>query len=82
VLPDEDAAEFAALEAALTAGLLPEGTLQSILIGRIARAVWRVERAERLAAGTGLGVPFPNPAAKRSSCSRGGVGWAAASGSP
>jgi hypothetical protein len=48
VLPDEDAAEFAALEAALTDELAPEGVLQSILVGRIARAVWRLERAEQL----------------------------------
>jgi hypothetical protein len=48
VLPEEDAAEFAALEAALTEELAPEGALQSILVGRIARAAWRLERAERL----------------------------------
>ena len=48
VLPDENAAEFAALEAALRDELAPEGALQSILVGRIARAAWRLERAERL----------------------------------
>jgi hypothetical protein len=48
VLPDEDAAEFAALEAALRDELAPEGALQSILVQRIARAAWRLERAERL----------------------------------
>jgi hypothetical protein len=48
VLPEEDAAEFAALEAALTLELAPEGVLQSILVGRIARAAWRLERAERI----------------------------------
>jgi hypothetical protein len=48
VLPDEDAGEFAALERALTAELAPVGVLQSILVGRVARAVWRLERAERL----------------------------------
>jgi hypothetical protein len=48
VLPDEDAAEFAAFEAALVEELAPEGALQSILVGRIARAAWRLERAERL----------------------------------
>ena len=48
VLPDEDAAEFAALEAALTDELAPQDTLQALLVGRIARAAWRLERAERL----------------------------------
>ena len=48
VLPDEDAAEFAALEAALIEELAPDGALQSLLVGRIARAAWRLERAERL----------------------------------
>ena len=48
VLPDEDASEFAALEAALRDELAPEGALQNILVGRIARAAWRLERAERL----------------------------------
>jgi hypothetical protein len=37
VLPDEDAAGFAALEAALTEELAPDGALQNILVGRIAR---------------------------------------------
>jgi hypothetical protein len=44
VLPDEDAAEFKSL----TDELAPEDALQSILVGRIARAAWRLERAERL----------------------------------
>jgi len=48
VLPDEDAAEFAALEAALMGELAPQGVLQRILVGRIARAAWRLDRAERL----------------------------------
>jgi hypothetical protein len=48
VLPEEDAAAFAALEAALVEELAPVGALQSILVGRIARAAWRLERAERL----------------------------------
>jgi hypothetical protein len=48
VLPEEDAAEFAALEAALILELAPQGVLQSILVRRIARAAWRLERAERL----------------------------------
>ena len=50
VLPDEDAAEFAALEAALIDELAPQGVLQSILVRRIARAAWRLERADRLEA--------------------------------
>jgi hypothetical protein len=48
VLPDEDAAEFAALEAALTEELAPAGVLQSVLVQRIAAAAWRLSRAERL----------------------------------
>jgi hypothetical protein len=48
LLPDEDVAAFAALEAALEGELAPQGALQSILVGRIARAAWRLERAERL----------------------------------
>jgi hypothetical protein len=65
VLPDEDAAEFAALEAALTEELAPVGALQSILVARIARAAWRLERAERLEvelfAERLLAVPDGNP---------------------
>jgi hypothetical protein len=48
VLPEEDAVEFAALEAALAEELAPRGALQGILVGRIARAAWRLERAERI----------------------------------
>jgi hypothetical protein len=48
VLPDEDAAEFAALEAALIEELAPAGVLQSVLVQRIAAAAWRLSRAERL----------------------------------
>jgi hypothetical protein len=70
VLGDEDLDEFDALEAALTAELAPQGTLQAVLVRRIVAATWRLERAECLAAGTGVGAPFPNPAAKRPSCSR------------
>jgi hypothetical protein len=50
VLPDEDAVEFAALEAALLAELAPQGMLQSILVRRIARAAWRLDRADRMEA--------------------------------
>ena len=48
VLPDEDAAEFGALEAALMDELAPVGVLQSVLAQRIVAAVWRLSRAERL----------------------------------
>ncbi|MGH6903041.1 MAG: hypothetical protein ACREIR_09915 [Geminicoccaceae bacterium] len=48
LLPDEDAVEFKSLEAALTDELAPEGVMQSLLVGRIVRAAWRLERAERL----------------------------------
>jgi hypothetical protein len=51
VVGDEDFQEFAALEAALLAELAPEGALQGVLAARIARAVWRLERAERIEAG-------------------------------
>ena len=48
VLPDEDAAEFAALQAALMDELAPDGVLQGVLAQRIVAAVWRLSRAERL----------------------------------
>ena len=48
VLRDEDRDAFAALEAAIIGELAPEGVLQTILARRIARAAWRLERAERL----------------------------------
>ncbi|MGH8543769.1 MAG: hypothetical protein ACREX3_09100 [Gammaproteobacteria bacterium] len=48
VLQDEDAAEFAALEAALTDELAPQGALQSVLVGRGAVAAWRLARADRI----------------------------------
>jgi hypothetical protein len=38
VLPEEDAAEFAALEAALVAELAPVGALQAVLARRVAVA--------------------------------------------
>ena len=95
VLPDEDAGEFAALEAAMIAELAPVGALQAVLARRVAIAAWRLARADRLAAGTGLGprrcterglAPHsptgpatPNPAANRSSRSRSAGGTAPAS---
>ena len=55
VLPEEDAAEFAGLEAALIEELAPVGALQTVLARRVVVAAWRLARAVRLAAGTGLG---------------------------
>ena len=65
VLPDEDGAEFAALEAALVEELAPVGALQRVLARRVAVAAWRLARADRIeaalfqerdAAGGGLGL--------------------------
>ena len=65
VLPQENGAEFAALEAALLAELAPMGALQVVLARRVAVAAWRLARADRLEAelfaergfdGAGLGV--------------------------
>jgi hypothetical protein len=50
VVGDEDPQEFAALEAALLAELAPEGALQTLLAGRIARAAWRLQRADQIEA--------------------------------
>jgi hypothetical protein len=50
VLPDEDAAEFQALEAALTLELAPLGAVQAVLAQRIAAGAWRLMRADRLEA--------------------------------
>ena len=50
VLPDEDAAAFASLEAALMEELAPDGALQTLLARRVVAATWRLERAERLEA--------------------------------
>jgi hypothetical protein len=48
VLPEEDAAEFADLEAALLEELAPVGALQTVLARRVAIATWRLARADRL----------------------------------
>jgi hypothetical protein len=49
VLPQEDAAEFAGLEATLIAELAPAGgALQTVLARRVAVAAWRLARADRL----------------------------------
>jgi hypothetical protein len=50
VLPDEDAAEFAELEAALVEELAPVGALQTVLARRVAIAAWRLARADRIEA--------------------------------
>src|SRR5919108_210446 len=50
VVDGESPEAFAAFEAALIADLAPEGALQTLLAGRIARAAWRLERAERIEA--------------------------------
>jgi hypothetical protein len=59
VLAEEDAGEFAGLEAAMIAELAPVGALQTVLARRVAVAAWRLARADRLAAGTGLGPRSP-----------------------
>jgi hypothetical protein len=48
VLDGEDAQALAALEAAVLEELAPEGVVQRLLAGRIVRAAWRLERAERI----------------------------------
>ena len=50
VLPDEDAAEFAGLEAALVEELAPVGALQAVLARRVAVAAWRLARADKIEA--------------------------------
>ena len=50
VLPDEDGAEFAALETALVEELAPVGGLQTVLARRVAVAAWRLARADRIEA--------------------------------
>jgi hypothetical protein len=51
--------------------LAPEGVLQSVLAQRVVAAAWRLERAERLAAGTGLGPRSPTRRPRRLSSSSG-----------
>ncbi|HEX5078764.1 MAG TPA: hypothetical protein VFV80_06390 [Geminicoccaceae bacterium] len=50
VVAGENPQAFAAFEAALIDDLAPRGALQRLLAGRIARAAWRLERAERIEA--------------------------------
>jgi hypothetical protein len=50
VLPEEDADEFAGLEAAMIEELAPVGALQTVLARRVAVAAWRLARADRLEA--------------------------------
>jgi hypothetical protein len=74
LLPDENAAEFADLDAALVEELTPVSALQTVLARRVAVAAWRLAHADRLAAGTGLGPrrrtergrgPIPQPVRRR-----------------
>jgi hypothetical protein len=48
VLPEEDADEFADLEAAMLEELAPVGTLETVLARRVAVAAWRLARADRI----------------------------------
>jgi hypothetical protein len=48
VLPEEDADEFAGLEAALIEELAPVGVLQTVLARRVVVAAWRLARADRI----------------------------------
>jgi hypothetical protein len=50
LLDDEDAAAFAAFEAAARAELAPTGVFQADLVTRIVAAAWRARRADRLEA--------------------------------
>jgi hypothetical protein len=50
VVEGESPEAFVAFEAALVDDLAPAGALQTLLAGRIARAAWRLERAERIEA--------------------------------
>jgi hypothetical protein len=66
VLPEENAGEFAGLEAALVEELAPVGTLQLMLARRVAVAAWRLARADRIEADLfaerSWGAPTPTPA--------------------
>jgi hypothetical protein len=48
LVADEDQEAFAAFEAAILEEIAPDGVLQKILAGRVVRAAWRLERAERI----------------------------------
>jgi hypothetical protein len=48
LLPEEDADEFAALEAAMIEELAPVGALQKVLARRVALAAWRLARADHI----------------------------------
>jgi hypothetical protein len=50
VLAEEDAGEFAGLEAAMIEELAPVGVLQTVLARRVAVAAWRIARADRIEA--------------------------------
>jgi hypothetical protein len=51
LLNDEDQAEFLAFAQALHADLAPQGALQEALVARIALALWRTRRSDRIEAG-------------------------------
>jgi hypothetical protein len=76
VLPDEDWGEFAKLETALVEELVPQGALQSILVGRNARPTWPARPADRLEVevfevrGYANGSPGAGKAAKRTRAPR------------
>jgi hypothetical protein len=61
VLPEEDAEEFAVLEAAMIAELAPVGALQTVLARRIGVAAWRLARADRLELELFQEHQFPTP---------------------
>jgi hypothetical protein len=46
----EEEQDYEALEAALVGELAPQGVLQALLVTRIVRATWRLERADRIEA--------------------------------
>jgi hypothetical protein len=50
VLPSEEPAAFAALEAALLGELAPEGALQTVLARQVVSAAWRLARVDRMEA--------------------------------
>ena len=50
VLPDEDGAAFAALEAALLEELAPAGALRTVLARQVVSAAWRLARVDRMEA--------------------------------
>jgi hypothetical protein len=64
---EEDAAAFAALQAALLAELAPVGAVQIVLAQRVVSAAWRLARADEIEAGV----------LREARCRDGGLGLAA-----